>query len=262
LWTDTPSVFLQTIALWFLLRARRAGANAVAPAALFLSAAAVARPSNVIAALVFTIYVLLEYRSAFWRWVLWALPPVIPALLYNAVYNASPIAFGYQDEVARGLTFPKWDGILGLLVSPSRGLFVYSPFLVFALWGLWLQRSERERRLFWAFAAVIGIYIATLIQFSWDGGWGYGTRLMVDVMPYWMLLLVPAFARLRGGWRKMFWGMVAYGIVLQTFGLWDYGVRWHWSWNNYDYDVWSIADDEPLFYLKQYAIMAQYYLHR
>ncbi len=260
LWTDTTSVLFQTIALWFLLRARRAGATATAPAGLFFSAATIARPSNAIAALVFTLYILVEYRVAFWRWVLWAIPPVLPALIYNATYNGSAFVFGYQDDIAQYLTLPKLDGILGLLISPSRGLFVYSPFLIFALWGLWLSRNEKERWLYWASAAVIAIYVGMLILLLWDGGWGYGTRMMVDVMPYWVLLLLPAFARLNQGWRRAFWAMVGYGIVLQSFGLWDYGVRWHWHWNNWEYNVWDVAENEPLFYFKQYAELAQHYL--
>ena len=68
LWQQTPSLLFQLIGIWFLLRGRRKGANAIAPGAFFFSAATVARANNGLAALLFTLYVLIEYRSAIWRW--------------------------------------------------------------------------------------------------------------------------------------------------------------------------------------------------
>ena len=39
-------------------------------------------------------------------------------------------------------------GLLGLLVSPSRGMLVYSPVLAFAFWGaLRVWRNDRFRAL-------------------------------------------------------------------------------------------------------------------
>jgi hypothetical protein len=60
----------------------------------------------------------------------------------------------------------------------------------------------------------------------------------------------------------MFGSGVAYAVILQAFGLWDYGQRWHWHWNNWAYDVWNVSENEPLFYLKQYADLAAYYFSR
>lgn len=260
MWVETPSIFFQTIALWFLLRGRHRGAHAVAPAALFFSAATIARPSNALTAGLFTLYILIEYRAAFLRWVLWAIPPVLLAFAYNTVYNGSPFVFGYQDGIAQYMTLPKLDGIIGLFVSPSRGLFVYSPFLILALWGMWHARHEREKTLYLFSALTIAIYCILLSMLTWEGGWGYGTRLMVDVMPFAMLLVIPTFIRLSRLGHIAFGVATGYALVLQSFGLWDYGVRWHWHFDNLVSDMWSVAESEPLFYLKQYTDMAQHYL--
>jgi hypothetical protein len=269
LWQQTPSILFQVIAIWFLLRGRRRGADAVAPAAFFLSAATIARPNNGIAALLFTFYVLLFYRSAFWRWIIWAIPPALFFFAYNAIYNGSPFVFGYQDGVAQYIITPQLDALLGLFVSPSRGLLVYSPFLVFALLrglpahsgGRAVRPTDSERLFYWFAASVFALNVLFVSTFKvWDGGWGYGTRNLVDVLPYAVLLLVPTFTRLRGAWLAAFWVMVAYAAIVQSFGLWDYGERWHWHWENYNYDVWNIAENEPLFYLREYLRMAQSYL--
>lgn len=263
LWQQTPSVLLQTIAIWFILRGRRAGPAAVAPGAFFLSAATVVRPNNALPALLFTAYVFFEYREALLRWVLWAIPPALFFAAYNAIYNGSPFVFGYQEGFQVNMTAPQLDGILGLILSPSRGLFVYSPFFIFALVGAWLARRERDRR-FYILAGLnilLGfVLISTFIP--WDAGWGYGTRYMTDLLPYLTLFLIPVFKRLHG-WSLGVFGLTAvYAAVVQSFGLWDYGARWHWHWANYQYDVWSVPENEPLFYLKQYVAMAQYFLSR
>jgi len=263
LWQQTPSLLLQMIGLWFLLRGRRQGALAVAPGAFFFSAATIARTNDGFAALFFTVFILIAYRSAFWRWVLWAIPPALFFFAYNAIYNGSPLVFGYQEGFTQGMSLPRPEGLLGLFVSPSRGLLIYSPFLILALYGVWIARWQNER-LFYFFSSIVfltSVLFLSMFQ-GWDGGWGYGTRLLVDVLPYAMLLLVPVLPQLHGWARGAFWAAAVYAAVLQAFGLWDYGVRWHWHWANLDFNVWSIAESEPLFYLKQYLDMGTRFLGR
>ncbi|MBI4789473.1 MAG: hypothetical protein HY782_20780 [Chloroflexi bacterium] len=263
LWQQTPSILLQLIGIWFVLRGRRLGAMAVAPGAFFFSAATVTRQNNALPALLFTLYILIEYRAALWRWIAWAIPPALLAMGYNAVYNGSPLVFGYQEGLQQTMGLPRLDSMVGLLLSPSRGLLVYSPFFVVALLG-WRNASNVRDRRFYLFAALTfasSILFLSMFQ-AWDGGWGYGTRLLTDGLPYAMLLLIPAASRLQGLGRATFWGMVGYAVVLQSFGLWDYGVRWHWHWENSAFDVWDLGRNEPLFYLKEYVAMAQRFLAR
>ncbi len=263
LWQHTPSLLFQLIGVWFVLRGRKSGALAVAPGALFFSAATVARTNNVVAALLFTLYVLIEYRAALARWMVWAIPPAALAMIYNALYNGSPFVFGYQEGLTQTMAWLRMDGIIGLFLSPSRGLFIYSPFLLLALYGA--SRAWREStRLFYFCATivfVVSVYLLSMFQ-NWDGGWGYGSRLLVDALPYLTFLLIPALPRVHGIARSAFWVALVYSIILQIFGLWDYGIRWHWHWENYAFDVWDIARNEPWFYLEQYAQMATHYLDR
>ncbi|HEX7587712.1 MAG TPA: hypothetical protein VF478_05300, partial [Anaerolineae bacterium] len=130
LWQHTPSILFQSLGIWFLLRGKRRGALAVAPAGIFFSLAVVARPPTMVSVAILSLYVLLEYRAAFVRFVLWALPPALLFFLYNYAINGSPWVFGYQEGVALG--FPQWEAVQGLLFSSGRGLFVYSPFLLLA----------------------------------------------------------------------------------------------------------------------------------
>ncbi len=263
LWQHTPSLLFQMIGIWFVLRGKKRGALAVAPGALFFSAATVARTNNAVIALLFTLYVLIEYRAALGRWIVWAIPPAALAMLYNALYNGSPFVFGYQEGLTQTMAWLRVDGIIGLFLSPSRGLFIYSPFLLFALYGA--SRARRESARLFYFGSTItfaaSAYLLSMFQ-NWDGGWGYGSRLLVDALPYLAFLLIPALPHMRGIVRGVFWVALGYSVILQIFGLWDYGIRWHWHWENYDFDVWDIPRNEPWFYLEQYAQMASHYLNR
>lgn len=261
LWQQTPSVFFQLTGIWFLLRGRREGAFTVAPGAFFFSAATISRPNDGIPALIFTLYVLLYYRPAIWRWILWSLPPAIFFLAYNAIYNGSPFVFGYQDGVAQYLRSPQLEAIAGLFISPSRGLFIYSPVFIFVPVGIWLARRDPARRFYLSCAATFAAGVLLLSMWEdWGGGWGYGTRMLTDLLPYVMLLLIPVFTQMQPVWRRALFVMAGYAMIVHSFALWDYGVRWHWHWVDYRYDVWDWRENEPLFYLKEYSSMARHYL--
>lgn len=263
LWQQTPSVLFQLIGLWFILRGARTGGTSVAPGAFFFSAATVARPNNAIPALLFTVYVLLYHRPALTRWILWSIPPAIFFFVYNAIYNGSPFVFGYQDGVGQYLRLPQIEAFLGLTLSPSRGLFIYSPFFIFVPIG-YINTLGKPLERFYRFCALaLGAGVILLSMWSeWDGGWGYGTRMLTDLLPYMSLLLVPVLPLFDRVPRAAFWTMVIYAVVVHSFSLWDYGTRWHWHWDNYRYNVWDLAENEPLYYFKQYWEMALHFVGR
>lgn len=253
LWQHTPSLLFQAIALWFLTRPVGYRASTVAPAGLFLSLATVARPPNLVTALISSVYVAICFRSTLWKFLLWALPPLMLFLSYNATVNGSPFVFGYQgDEMT--FAIPGWFIIEGLLFSPSRGLFFYSPFLMLAPFGLW-NGWLSEKKNFYNFLAFAFVGYAT-IMVSWGslGGWAYGPRMLTDVLPAGCLLIIPAVEKIRGVSRGVLWIVVAFGVFLQSLGIWDYGLRFHSDPTN---DVNSFVNNEPLFYMRLYFSMIQ-----
>jgi hypothetical protein len=256
LWQHTPSLLFQLLALWFLLRGDERGASP-APAGLFLSLAVISRPTNAVTALVLGAYFVFRYRRRLLAFVLWALPPLLLALLYNAGVNGSPFVFGYQEGVAQQFSLPRWEAAQGLLFSPSRGLFVLSPFLLLAPVGLWFG-WYREHQSLYAFLAVAFVgYTGVMAAWGSLGGWAYGARMLTDALPSIALLLVPAVSRLRGWSRAGSWTLLILAAAVQSLGLWDYGVRFHSDPAN---SVWSIENNEPLFYLRLYFSMFQEFL--
>jgi len=61
--------------------------------------------------------------------VLGAVIGVAPLLAYNDLAFGSPLEQGYGVKT---FATPIQTGLYGLLASPSRGLLVYTPYLIFA----------------------------------------------------------------------------------------------------------------------------------
>ncbi len=77
-------------------------------------------------------------------------------------------------------------------------------------------------------AAIFAAGVLLLSMWEDWGGWGYGTRMLTDLLPYAILLLIPVYAQMQLAWQEALFVMTAYAMVVHSFALWDYGVRWHW----------------------------------
>ena len=86
------------------------------------------------------------------------------------------------------------DALMGLAISPNRGLLIYSPWVLVALWGAWLAWCERsyawER---WLMVAAAFIYLGYAEFSAWWGGLCYGPRYLVDLLPFIAYFLARAW---------------------------------------------------------------------
>lgn len=157
-----------------------------------------------------------------------ALALTIPPALFNQrVFGG--IAGGYH---AGGLDrwnhpwygHPLAEGIAGLLASPAKGLFVFSPFF------LWLaarparhRAGPSERSLSLALVIAISLLIVVYARADWRAGASYGPRLLTDILPalVWMLALrLPdPMPPLR---RALFAGAVVLAVAVQAIGAFGY----------------------------------------
>jgi hypothetical protein len=86
--------------------------------------------------------------------------------------------------------------LVGNLVSPNRGLFVFAPVLAFSLWGMVraFRSGDRHGALLRTLSLVVVTHwvMISSIARSWWAGWSYGPRNFMDVLPSLVVLLVPA----------------------------------------------------------------------
>ena len=116
-------------------------------------------------------------------------------------------------------------GILGSLVSPSRGLLVYTPWTAFAFWGaarVWKGKSPDWSRPLLVTLATIGV--AQLLGAPWWGGWGFGPRYSTDLLPFLAWFLVPVWPsiRARTALRLVFGAAVAIALWVEVVGAFYY----------------------------------------
>ena len=129
-----PSMLMLGIALYLYVVARRRPAVAQY-ISLPLAFAYVVRPTNSIPIAIITLCVLLEYRRYFVKYLLWAAPVTIPFVLYNFHIYHAPISTYYLPQ-RLGSTTTFLEALAGLLVSPSRGLVVYTPVCLLCFVGV------------------------------------------------------------------------------------------------------------------------------
>jgi hypothetical protein len=159
---------------------------------LALGFAYVVRPTDVIPLVVTTVWVVYERPLYLWRFGLGVAAILIPFLANNQHIYGAWLSPYYHPAFFHGNAFFA-EALAGNLVSPARGLFVYSPVLIFAAVGVAL--AIRRGRFTALDASVIACIVAHLVAISyvnqnWWGGYSYGPRMLSDVLPYLMYFVV------------------------------------------------------------------------
>lgn len=149
--------------------------------------------------------------------------PMILVLLYN-LSAAGNVAGGYGViGKARFFQHDLLMGVGGLLISPTRGLLVFSPFLLFlGLAWRYLPRSPEERRLTLAMSAAVVVQILLYAKTDWRGGLSWGPRYMTDLLPFLIWMLVPVVTALRGVGRVSFLLAVGVSVAIEAIGAFSY----------------------------------------
>jgi len=163
------------------------------------------------------------------RAVLFALSAALPValvLFYNvAVVGAAVGGYGLVGDIGFLRSDARWVswGIAGLLVSPTRGLLVFSPFLLFLVLA-WrhLPGSRAERGLTLAIAVGVVVQILGYARTDWRAGISWGPRFLTDLVPLLIWLLVPIVAALRSRGRAIFAATVVVAIAIEVIGAFTY----------------------------------------
>ena len=163
-----------------------------------------------------------EWRTTF-RWLagmaLGGLVPLLAVLAYNYARFHSVFETGYGDEAGHFST-PFLGGLYGLSFSPGRGIVWHFPLILLGLGGAWLawRRWRAETVFIFGVAATYLVFYAK--WHSWEGGWCWGPRFLVAVMPLLLLPAVPAaqFCWRRGGFARTGLLLLLLAAVLVAFG--------------------------------------------
>jgi len=206
LWQHSASQLALCAALYCMVRGERED-RWMMFAGFPLAFAVVSRPTDAFLALPLAIYVICHRRRSVGGFVLSSLPPIAFHVLYNATYfgSAYRIQFFRSPERAVVRFFdgvgqwrtPFWEGLSGILFSPGRGLFVYTPIFLLSIVGLGLSWRKGGSVLlrYLGGGVVLTIFVYSK-WFSWWGGYTYGPRLLADLTPVLSLGLYPLMTQM------------------------------------------------------------------
>jgi hypothetical protein len=249
LWQHGPAQLLLTLTIYLLVR----GLNEpkfVAPAGVTVMGMVLCRPTNILVALPLFLYVLHRRRREFIGFVAFSLPPLLFILDYNHHYFGSFFETGYGRALSNPSSF--WwensllDGLWWILISPHRGLLIYSPIFLCSFVGMIIFWKRGKEPLFKYLSFIPLPIILLFAKLNWSGGWSYGPRYLSDVTPLLALSLFPVY-RIADRHKSLQWllGVLAIlSVGMHTIGALGYDISWdaalvedsyrdrYWSWTD------------------------------
>jgi hypothetical protein len=180
-------------------------------------------PDALIAGAIILFTVWSRRRNALWLLAGAAVP--LMALLYFNLNFIGHYAGGYALGKNPNRAFFKlnWSGVAGLLVSPTRGLLVFCPFLIFVPVGLIQRfRAPGSRGLAVMLSLVVVAQLLLYSQADWRAGVSWGPRWLTDVLPILMWMLAPVPLILRPFTRGLLIVAIAMSIGVQAVGAFWY----------------------------------------
>ncbi|KKU08287.1 MAG: hypothetical protein UX10_C0001G0046 [Candidatus Magasanikbacteria bacterium GW2011_GWA2_45_39] len=194
LWQHGPSLLFITLTLYLIERARTRP-RLLMGAGTALALTYLMRPTNSLVIIGLTVYVLYAFRHTAWQFFAGAAPVALAFFIYNfSKYGTLLPAYYLPTRLGTNAHF--FEALAGNIVSPARGIFIFSPILLFSLFGVYIKYKEKKWNAF--DTACAGIIIAHWLSISsfihWWGGHSYGSRFFTDMMPFFIYFLVPAIA--------------------------------------------------------------------
>jgi len=192
LWSHTFAIFYALISLYLMLKIVRDDRDIYwLPLGFTLFMAYLSRPTLSLLSVTVILYLFFNYKKVV------AIKTAVLVFLFIGVlvlYSLSEF-----DQILPSYYMPKRlasDGFLTALyantLSPSRGLFVFSPFLL--LFFIAFKDSYRvlkENKTLLIIVGWVMVHLFIVSKFPhWSGGWCYGPRFVSDALPGIYLLFV------------------------------------------------------------------------
>ena len=143
--------------------------------------------------------------SLWWNW-----------LRYGSIWET-----GYLES--ESFSTNTLTGVLGLLFSPARGFFWYSPILILIVGGVrWFWRNDKLSLFVTATLSIL-YFLLYGSWYMWHGGFSWGPRFLVPILPFLALLTGPLWNRMvnrpnRAGWVALTL-LAAISIAVQWLGM-------------------------------------------
>ena len=238
LWSDTWAVFLLVICVYMLL-ADATGKRKLNPFVLstLLAWTYFVRPTNAISIAGIAVYVFIQRRDQFLKFALMGLAWFALFVSYSWFHFHQLLPKYFSPG---RLSFGSFaTAFAGNLISPSRGLFVFVPVLLFIMYLAITNRTLFRNKLAFIALPVILLHLIAVAGFvPWNGGFCYGPRYTTGLIPWFVLLTIVAIReylnaeRFSNVGRKLTFAagavLLTLSIVINARGATSYEA---WMWN-------------------------------
>jgi hypothetical protein len=247
-----PSLFFLTLALFLLARDRP---RSTALAGFAIAMAVLNRPSNLLIALALTVFAVGYRRRGLARYFALAAIPATLHMLYAWTYFGTPLTS--SQPITIGQFNGSWtEGLAGLLLSPSRGFFIFSPFLLFcipaAVMAFRIGEPPLSRYL------VVAVMFELALYSRWNNWWGghtFGYRILIELVPLLVLILArqwKRFAAVRGA-MPAFGTLLSLSIAVQALGAWVFPSGFNTNIDREPWRLWSLPEAELVLDVRKLA---------
>ncbi len=149
--------------------------------------------------------------------------PLAALLYYNVFFVGNIVGAAALGSKPDHFFHVQWSGVPGLLLSPTKGLLVFSPFLIFLPVGLAQRlRTPGTRRLAIALSLAVLAEVLVASQADWRAGASWGPRWLTDLFPILVWLLAPAPLVLGRGARGVLIALIVAAVGFSAVGAFWY----------------------------------------
>ncbi len=208
------SFSLITIFIWLTIKwHERKGWGLSILTGLFFGLIFLIRPTNIVVFLIFIFYGISSVKDippkmkvllSNWKWmliiVIFTIIVWMPQFTYWKFTTGNWLFFSYTNDEGFFWAHPViWKGLFGI----RKGFFIYTPIMLFAMWGMfYLKKSALD----FSMAVPLVFILTTYIILSWWTWWYGGSFGMRPYIDYYGLLAIPmaAFLQKMVQFRKLF----------------------------------------------------------
>lgn len=182
-------------------------------------------------------------------------------LWYNNKYYVGIQNQGYAAQLFGSWLSPFPISLIGVWLSPSKGILIYSPIFVFSIIGFCIALrkgwQENIQYLVYFLIVIFHTFVISLWK-HWYGGYSFGYRMSSDILPYLILLIVPFLnSDFYVKYKKVFIGTLIFSILVQIFGMVFFDGIWHAAYDQGNKNtswLWSIKDSEFMFNVRRIMV--------
>jgi len=224
LWQHTFALFFLTIGIYACLSGPKKEVYAII-AGLAMSLAFASRPTCALFLAAGFLVILFSSRISAFYFAIAAFFPCALLFAYNTWHFGSPFMFGqtiashdvaiFKTKSHSLINKEPWLAFLGLLFSPSRGIFIFSPHFFFSFKGLSGLCGQKSLLTF-SLASLVYFLLASF-WFDWWGGATVSYRQILETTPILTILVARGIDNTRSHLGKLlFVPLLSFGILVAS----------------------------------------------